>query len=253
VGVGTRVSFRGFGTWAEYCTAQVSHVMPLPANTQWENAAGALVNPLTAYTLIQLAKERGARMMALTAAGSGLGRMLTRYGVAEGVGTCAIVRRADLVEGCLEEGALIALDSSDPNYQANLQKVCEEHGVKLAFDAVAGPEGGQLLNSLANGGKMYVYGGLSGRPLDGVAWSQLIFKGKSLEGFWMTQEMQSQLATPSGAARLQRNMKTVGEMLETHLRTIVSRTFSLEDTAEALVYMRKNMSWGKVQLKIQDD
>ena len=43
------------------------------------------------------------------------------------------------------------------------------------MDAVAGAQGGALLNAMAPGAKLVVYGGLSGKPID-VEWSQLIFQ-----------------------------------------------------------------------------
>jgi NADPH:quinone reductase-like Zn-dependent oxidoreductase len=103
------------------------------------------------------------------------------------------------------------------------QDACEAHGCTLALDAVAGAQAGAILNAMAPGGKLVVYGGLSGRPVDGVAWNELIFQRKSMEGFWMTHRVQTQLATPEGASELRRDLTAVGRLLSTHLRTNVSR------------------------------
>ena len=118
----------------------------------------------------------------------------------------------------------IALGLANPNaIPCMSQDVCGAHGCTLALDAVAGAQSGAILNAMAPGGKLVIYGGLSGRPVDGVAWSQLIFQHKSMEGFWMTHRVQTQLATAEGAAQLRRDLTAVGGLLSTHLRTNVSR------------------------------
>jgi hypothetical protein len=38
---------------------QAALCIPLDTDTGWSNAAGALVNPLTAYSMIRMAMQRG--------------------------------------------------------------------------------------------------------------------------------------------------------------------------------------------------
>lgn len=39
--------------------AQAALCIPLDVDTGWSNAAGALVNPLTAYSMVRMATQRG--------------------------------------------------------------------------------------------------------------------------------------------------------------------------------------------------
>ena len=118
---GTRVAFRAFGSWAELCTAPAALCIPLDVDTGWSNAAGALVNPLTAYSMVRMAMRRGDKAIVATAAASGLGRQLTRYASAVGIDVVAVVRRAEQMQACREEGALVTLDASAETFDAELK------------------------------------------------------------------------------------------------------------------------------------
>ena len=61
----TRTLTTSLGAHLPFCV-QVSQCVPLEPGTEWSNAAGALVNPLTAYSMVQLAKERGHKVRSWT-------------------------------------------------------------------------------------------------------------------------------------------------------------------------------------------
>ncbi|KAK3276153.1 hypothetical protein CYMTET_15758 [Cymbomonas tetramitiformis] len=289
---GARVAFRSFGAWAEYCTAPVQQCIPLPASTEWANAAGAIVNPLTAYCLVDIAKSRGAKVMVLTAAASGLGRQMIRYGKSLGIGSIAVVRRAEQARICLDEGALAALDSSDPAFALQLQvpqsdPLCSRPRIRPAAPgSMFAPQLRHMLRR-ARGSRrrpaqdtgaswtllhmechplgcegvegragefcrgLCTFMGVSGKPLGDLPWSHLIFQGKSVQGFWMTKHLDDLLAVDPD--KVKGMLTGVGTLLQRELCTTVSRTFKLEDVADALLYMRRNMSLGKVHLLVEDD
>ena len=61
-----------------------------------EDAAGLIVNPLTAVAMFDIVREDGADSFIVTAAGSQLGKFLIGLGKDNGIGALATVRRADL-------------------------------------------------------------------------------------------------------------------------------------------------------------
>lgn len=56
-----------------------------------------------------------------TAAASGLGRQLTRYASACGIDVVAVVRRAEQMQVCREEGAIVTLDASTDSFDADVK------------------------------------------------------------------------------------------------------------------------------------
>ncbi len=73
--VGQRIVFREIhGTWADVVVTHEPALIPVPDDVPDEAAAQAIVNPLTAYAMIQdLAPPEGSWIL-LTAAGSAVGR-----------------------------------------------------------------------------------------------------------------------------------------------------------------------------------
>ena len=57
-------------------------------------------------------------------------------------------------------------------------------GVRYALDAVGGPTGTAVIQALASGGCLLVYGTLSGEPL-ALDSRTLMVGGKSIRGFWL--------------------------------------------------------------------
>ena len=68
----------GDGTWAEYMVTSAAVCFPLGKKVSLEQGAMSLVNPLTAWALMDLARRGGHRAVVQTAAASALGRMILR-------------------------------------------------------------------------------------------------------------------------------------------------------------------------------
>lgn len=82
------------------------------------------------------------------------------------------------------------VDSSESDFEAKLLSVCKEHGAKICFDAVAGDLTNQILKCLVPGGKIYVYGVLSMRPMK-IDAGEFIFKKKEVKGWWLTEHLKT--------------------------------------------------------------
>src|ERR1051326_6186143 len=93
------------GTWAEFMLAHADHCVPLRKETDIEQAATLIVNPFTAWALLEAAEELRAKSVVQTAAASALGRMLTRLAISRGVHVVNVVRRKEQVELLQHEGA----------------------------------------------------------------------------------------------------------------------------------------------------
>ena len=97
-----------------------------------------LVNPLTAWALMEEARLGRHRAVVQTAAASALGRMVLRLGQKFSIATINVVRRAEQVDLLRKMGAEHVLNSSDPGFDASLADLCHRLGASIGFDAVAG-------------------------------------------------------------------------------------------------------------------
>ncbi|NWG12754.1 MAG: zinc-binding dehydrogenase [Acidobacteria bacterium] len=173
------------GTWAEYFVAGATGCIPLEKEIPWEQGASLIVNPLTAVGLLDETKKLGARAAIQNAAMSQAGRMLVRLFASEGIPLINIVRRPDQEVRLREMGASHVLNSESPEFPERLRHLAHELGATVAFDAVAGPATGALIDSMPAHSTVLVYGALSDKRSEGIDPIDMIFAGKTVRGFYM--------------------------------------------------------------------
>ncbi len=234
---------RGDGVWAEYMLTPASLAFPLADSVSLEQGAMSVVNPLTALAFLTLAKEGRHKAIVQTAAASALGQMFSRLCKSEGIQTINIVRREAQKEYLTEQGADIVLNSSEPNFSEQLCDVCQYHQPRIAFDAVAGPMTVQLLKAMPSHSKVIVYGGLSYEPAQAEI-GQLVFEGKSIEGFWLTTWIGKKNFLQS-LALWQRAQKLIATDLKSEIRS----QYPLSEAQTAIRNYQSQMTGGKILLR----
>jgi NADPH:quinone reductase len=230
----------GDGTWAEFMLAEASHCIPLRKATDTEQAATMIVNPFTAWALMGLAKSLRAEAVVQTAAASALGRMIVRLAVGRGVHIVNVVRRAEQIELLQNEGAGYVLNSGGDDFDERLRELCTRLRASVAFDSVAGETTGRVLRAMPAGGTAIVYGALSqqGCLLDPRS---LIFEGKSVRGFWLSDWLRRQSALRKFlvSGRIQ-------ELLKGELKTEIRARLPLSSAVEGLREYEREMTGGKI-------
>jgi NADPH2:quinone reductase len=232
----------GHGTWAEYMVAQADSCIPLDRQISEEQGASLIVNPMTAYALMQKASAGGHTAFVQTAAASALGLMIARLAKRNHLTGIHIVRRQEQVEKLKDAGAEYVFDINDELFDVRLGEACYKFNVRIVFDAVGGELTGRIAQAMPAGSRIVVYGALSGescqmRPTD------LIFHGEVLEGFWLSEWIKSK-------TWLQKYLfaRDVQALLPYELQTRVQARFPLERFTEAIELYKKQRTQGKVLL-----
>jgi NADPH2:quinone reductase len=229
----------GDGTWAEYMATNVHACIPLNHAISDEQAAMLLINPLTAWGMMDIARERGLKAIVQTAAAGALGKMIIRLGQRWQIETINIVRREAQVDALHRLGAAHVLNSSTPTFKADLRERCASLGAKLAFDAVGGVMTGEVLNAMPRGSSVMVYGGLSLEAC-AIQLGDLIFREKRVEGFYLSHWMRT--------GRMGEALADVYATMDDFGSAVRAR-YPLEMVAEALADYAGDMSGGKVLIK----
>jgi NADPH:quinone reductase-like Zn-dependent oxidoreductase len=230
------------GMWAEYVVTSARLCVPLSKQVDMEQGATMLVNPLTAWALMEEARIGRHRAVVSTAAASALGRMLVRLGGRFSIPVISVVRRAEQAELLRKMGAEHVLDTSAPDFDASLEDLCHKLGATIGFDAVAGELSARVLRSQPRGSRLLVYGGLSLEASQADP-ASLIFGGKRLEGFWLTPWLRRKnLVRRFGVSR------QVQGLLAGDLKTEIRARIPLQDAARGLEQYAANMTTGKILL-----
>jgi NADPH:quinone reductase-like Zn-dependent oxidoreductase len=230
------------GMWAEYIVTSAQFCVPLGKEVQMEHAATMLVNPLTAWALVDEARRGRHRAAVQTAAASALGKMVIRLGQRLRLPVVNVVRRAEQVELLHGMGAEHVLNSSEPGFDDELRKICHKLGASIGFEAVAGETSGRVLRAQPQGSRMLVYGGLSLKAVE-IDPGSLIFEGKRVEGFWLS----AWLRRHNLISQL-RVANQVQALLGGDLKTEIRARLPLDQAAQGLARYAASMTEGKVLL-----
>jgi NADPH:quinone reductase-like Zn-dependent oxidoreductase len=234
------------GNWQEYVVIPARQAVPISAAISDEQAASFFVNPATAVVMTQkvLRVPRGAWLLQ-TAAGSALGRMILRLGRHAGFRTINVVRRAEQAEELRQAGGDAVICSSAESIPERVRQLTAGEGVRFALDAVGGATGRDVVQSLAAGGRLLVYGTLSGEPI-AVDPRTLMVGQKSIAGFWL-----SEWARQQGNITMLGLFRTINKLLEAGVLTSeVGAAFPLDEIQAAVRQAETPGRQGKVLLRL---
>lgn len=174
-------------TYAEYAVVDaLTSTFHVPDRLPVENACGFFINPFTVVGIVDTVRQTGGKVFIHTAAASQLGQMLVKYCQKERITLVNIVRRNEQVEVLRKLGAEYIVTTSDDDWQAKLEVLIKELKIKHAFDCIAGEMPGVILGMLPPGGRVWVYGRLSDMYISEIPPLDLIYRGKTVQGFLLT-------------------------------------------------------------------
>ncbi len=234
----------GGGTWSEYVLADVTRLLPVPDAVSDQTAAQFVVNPVTAWVMLEevLGIEAGEWVLQ-TAAGSTLGRVVLQLAALRGFKTINFVRRPEQVAELEALGADAVFCTADDDIPARVRELTGDQGVKGAIEAVGGETGALALVCLRPGGTMLAYGLLSGEPIP-VHSGEMLFRGLTLSGFWLSHWFQ---VTSPGAV-VETVSTLMGYMAAGDLTPPVEAEYDLADYAAAVAHADRPGRQGKVLL-----
>jgi NADPH2:quinone reductase len=236
----------GGGAWAEYAIVPARQVVPLPEDMPVQQAASFFVNPASAIAMTRrVLNVPTGEWLLQTAAGSALGRMVIRLGKQFGFRTICVVRRREQAEELLRAGADAAICETEESVPDRVRDLTDGRGVKYAIDAVGGATAAAAIHSLSSGGRLLVYGTLSGQPI-AIDPRILMMGQKRVEGFWLSEWVREQ--RPLTMLRLFRTIRDL--MAAGVIATDVGTTYSLDDVRKAVAQAAQPARQGKVLLRL---
>jgi NADPH2:quinone reductase len=234
------------GNWQEQVVIPARQAVPVPADLPDEQVASFFVNPATALIMPRyvLKVPRGAWLLQ-TAAGSALGRMVIRLGRHYGFRTINVVRRREQAEELKSLGGDAVICTADESIEERVAAITGNVGVPFAIDAVGGATGLSVVRALSPGGRMLVYGILSGDPvpLDNAV---LVMGQVAIQGFLL-----SEWAHQQSVLTMLLLFRRVSRLMQAGiLTTEVGAAFPLERIREAVQQAEAPGRQGKILLRL---
>ena len=242
VRIGSRVAFYATGMFAEYVICNALDLIDIPSDVDFATAACSVANPMTALTMLDVARRAGASTIVNTAGASALGKLLIRLGKQKGVGVISVVRRDEQAVICRNAGAVDVINSSQKNFENQLKHACESRGCFMAFDCVAGEMPQHLLNALPKeGGVVKMYGYMTPGTVEITP--QSLFPERRIETFEINAYLDRMSLLKKGMVAW-----SIRSGMGKDLVTEIQKSFPLSDGVAAFSWYSQNMTGGKVQI-----
>jgi NADPH2:quinone reductase len=240
---GQRVAAFTVKSYAEYCQAPASMVIPLPDSVSFEQGAAFPIQVLTAYHMLHTADSTGpGRTVLVHSAAGGVGLaavQLAKVAGARVLGTVSSDAKAPIVR---DHGADAVINYATQKFADEALRLTDGRGVDLILDAVGKPTFEEGLRCLAPFGHLILYG-RAGGATDPLNVATLSAKSLKVSGFMVPTVTRN---FPDKTRESAKHCFTL--MREGRLKLHIGKTFPLAAASEAHRYLESRQSTGKLLL-----
>src|SRR6185503_6513248 len=173
---GDRVAYTSaLGSYAEYATVPATHLVKIPDELDFEQAAAAMLQGMTAHYLVHSSYplKKGETALIHAAAG-GVGNLLVQMAKQIGARVIATAGSAEKAQLAREAGADECIVYTEADFETETRRLTDGAGVHVVYDGVGKATFDKDLNVLRPRGYLLLCGGSSGAvpPFDLIKLSQ---------------------------------------------------------------------------------
>jgi NADPH2:quinone reductase len=236
------------GAWAEYVVVPTEQVIKLDEKITLENGSCALINPLTAFGILEIIKEENHKAVIISAGASSLGKMLLRICKEEKIRTIAVVSSQEQRNICAESGADVVLISGDDTFDEQIKQQSLALNATCFIDLVGGKLASKVFLKMPKQSTLYLVGNLSREKSVEFDVDDMRISNKAIREFngrnWMDK---------LNILKRTNLFSKVSSSLDTSMKTVYSKTFNVSQINEAMETASKNRTAGKILLRFGPD
>ena len=231
------------GGYAEKVVAHRAALVPIPDEVSDDQAAGVLLQGLTAWALLRISArlERGESVV-VQAAGGGTGtlavQLAKRYGAGRVIALASTGEKRDLA---IRLGADAAVDSRSDDLAAAIREANGGDQVDVVLEMAGGVAFDACLSVLAPFGRLVSFGIASRQPNE-VMTQKLMRTSRAVVGFWLVHLFRRSDLLEQGITEL---LEAVGSG---KLEVVIGATYGLSDVADAHRALQGRETQGKLLL-----
>lgn len=245
--VGDRVmALTGWGSCAEQVAVPAYNILPMPEAMDFSTAAAF---SMTYGTAIHALKQRGnlqaGETLLVLGASGGVGLAAIEIGKAMGARVIAAASSADKLEVARQAGADELINYQTDDVRERLKTLTKGQGVDVIIDPVGGDLFETVFRSIAWNGRMLVIGFASG-TIPSLPANLPLLKGAAVIGvFW------GAFAQRQPQDNVENFQQLFAWYAQGKLKPLVSQTFALQDTAQAIKTLAARKAVGKLVIKVR--
>src|SRR5712672_1104053 len=155
-------SLNKYSAYGEVILAPDHAVVKHPESLSFVEAASVWMMFITAYgALVFDAKVKAGDFVIIPAASSSVGLAAIQIAKYAGATPIAMTRTSDKKKRLQEAGAVHVIATQEQDMVAEMMRITNGNGARVAFDPVGGQDFPKLISALANQGIVYIYGPLA--------------------------------------------------------------------------------------------
>lgn len=246
-----------FGGYSDVVCASQEVVRAMPDDLSFEGGASIPVNYLTAWLmLVRLGNVRPGERVLVHACAGGVGlaavQICHHFG-AEVIGTASAGKH----ERLRDMGVAACIDYRTQDFEEEVKKLTDGRGVDIALDAVGGASFGKSYRSLADLGRLFVFGASSlapGSKRNMIAALTGLLRMPSFKPLQLMTANKGVFGVNIGHLwhREEEMAAMLGEIVDLFadgtFKPVVDRSFGFSEAAAAHRYIQDRKNFGKVVL-----
>ncbi len=233
-------SMNQYGVYGEVAIVPAYAVVKHPSSLSLEEATSIWMQYLTAYgAIVEYGKLAAGDAVIITAASSSVGIAAIQVANSLGAIPIAATRTAAKRDDLLAAGAAHVVVTDEQDLAAEVMRITDGKGARIAFDPVAGPGFEALAAALQEEGILIPYGILSSDPTP-YPLESAILKNLTIRAFTLPF-----LTRDPGRLEVAKAFVLNG-IKAGHFKPIIARTFPFDQIVEAHRYMESNQQIGKI-------
>jgi NADPH:quinone reductase len=239
--VGDRVvAYPSLGGYAEFATAKLAEVRPIPNGVTSMQAAALPTVFLTAwFGLLEDGKLKSGEWLLVQAGSSGVGTAAIQIAKHLGAKVIATTGNEDKTRRLRQLGADVTIDNSQDVFALETMRATDNRGVDVVLEMIGGEVYEKSLQVLAPGGRLVSIGGAFGATPEPPP---TLTEGRKATRFSITNHLK---AKPQDFQQLDTILKLVQEK---KFQAVIGKTFPLAETRAAQRYLEGREHFGKVIL-----
>jgi NADPH:quinone reductase-like Zn-dependent oxidoreductase len=233
-------SLNKYLTYGEIILAPDHAVVKHPESLSFIEAASVWMMFITAYgALIFDAQVKAGDFVIIPAASSSVGLAAIQIANYAGATPIALTRTSEKKMRLHEAGAAHVITTQEQDLVAEVMRITNGNGARVAFDPVGGPDFPKLISALTNQGIVYIYGVLSegDTPMPVL---EMIRKMPTVIGYSI------RLVTGDEARRKAAVEYVANGLARGALKPVIDRTFKFDDMVEVHRYLENSGQFGKI-------
>lgn len=232
------------GSYGRYVAVPAEHLVAIPKNLSFIEAAATAEVFFTAYLNLFLeARMRSGEVALIHGGAGGVGTAAIQLANQSGISAIITAGSSERVEQCLKLGASYGINYKEKDFAAEVMAFTGGKGVDVILDPIGASYLDKHIEILKTGGRL-VFIGLMGGNTASIRLAPVLSKRLRLIGSVLRSRSRQQKAQITEAFK-----KNVVPLLESgKVRPVVDRVYPIQSVEDAHKYLRDGKPFGKVVL-----